>query len=140
VLADVYQLPSQDLAQALTSFSVRGQAPYLEAAEELRAAVAMTIAENSLYLETTPMQKPVLTVICYVGKRVHDGRFRPESPLPLLYLLDPIIAALRDEGVIGLPSSIYGVTTMLVQDSPREGFRIRVTDVSTRSPQEGIEA
>lgn len=135
MLADVYQLPSQDLALALQSFTARGQAPYLEAAEELRAAVATTIAENSLYLEPEPMAHPLLTVVCFTGKRRHDGRFRPESPLPLLYLLDPIIAALRDERVIGLPSTIAGVTVRLEQGSPHEGFRIRVTDVSN-SPAE----
>lgn len=132
--ADVYQLPAQALA--VQSLSARGEAPYLEAFEELRAAVHMTIAENSLYLESAPMWRPVLTVVCYTGARKHDGRYRPETVPTLLEVLHPIYAALMDAGVIADRASLYGITAMLLTDSPREGFRIRVTD--TYSPQEGM--
>jgi len=118
---DVYQLPAQELA--VQSFHARGESPYLNAHEELRAAVAQAIGGNG---PEEPYGKCSLTIVCYTGKKRQDGRYRAERVHTLHYVLDPIYRALMDSKVITGMEAVCEIRTMLRRDSEREGFRIVV--------------
>ncbi len=127
---DVYALPAQALA--VQSFRRRGEKPYLDAHAELRAAVAMAIADKA---PEEPYGRVSLTVICYTGKKKQDGYYRAERVHTLHYTLDPIYRALLDCRVIASLEAIYEIRVCLVRDSPREGFRIDVQPLPGRSQE-----
>ena len=123
---DVYQLPGQALA--VQSFSKRGEAPYLDAHEELRSAVVKAFAHEQ---PREPFERVSLTIICYVGSNKRDGYYRAQRVHTLHYTLDPIYRALQDAGVIASMEAIYDIRTCLVRQSSREGFRVQVDELPT---------
>lgn len=129
---DVYALPAAALA--VQSFRKRGEAAYLDAHEELRAAVVTKIAEAGC-APAAPYARVSLTVICYVGKKRQDGLYRAERVHTLHYTLDPIYRALLDAGVIASMEAIYEIRTCLVRDSAHEGFRIDARPLSEQSAE-----
>lgn len=133
---DVFLLPHRDLS--VQSFSARGEAPYLSAHEELRAAVALAIGNLTQQEHSAPYARCAVTIVCYTGKKKQDGRYRPERVHTLHYCLDPIYRALLDSEVIATMEAIDSIRVVLRREQEHEGFRIIVEELAL--PQRAREA
>lgn len=126
ITIDVQALARQALK--VQSFHARGEAPYLDAHDELRAETAIA-AGFSGQLPPQPLQRAALTIICYVGRRRYDGYYRPRRAHMLHYILEPFYAALIDGRIIVNMGSVDSIRVMLRRNE-REGFRVHLRELA----------
>lgn len=124
IVIDVHALAMRPLM--VQSFHARGEAPYLDAHEALRAEVSIA-AGFSGQLPRQPLLRARLTIICYVGKRRADGYYRPRRAHMLHMILDPIYRALLDDGIVASMAGVDDIRVALRRNE-HEGFRIVITE------------
>lgn len=114
-------------AKALERESRHVSEEYMEAHEEMRAAVALAIAGQ---WTGSVFERPAVSVFINIGSGRGDGRYRPRSPYSAWPTLDPIYRALIDAGILTSTPQMAYTAVGIVSGCAQEGLRIVVRELT----------